>query len=62
MWWKRRGIIYSAVPVLHLEAPDLAGVHIGKASTDGSAGAGWIAGFGATLSQMGPHFPKTIVD
>jgi hypothetical protein len=30
--------------VLHPEAPDLAGAHSGKAATDGSAGAGWIAG------------------
>jgi hypothetical protein len=30
------------------EAPDLAGAHSGKAATDGSAGAGWIAGLRAT--------------
>ncbi len=32
--------------MLHPEAPDLAGAHSGMAATDGSAGAGWIAGFG----------------
>ena len=32
--------------MLHPEPPDLAGAHSGKAATDGSAGAGWIAGLG----------------
>ncbi len=30
--------------MLHPEAPGLAGVHSGKAATDGSASGGWIAG------------------
>ncbi len=33
--------------MLHPKAPDLAGAHSGKPATDRSAGAGWIAGFGA---------------
>jgi hypothetical protein len=33
-----------AEPVATFEAPDVAGARSGKAATDGSAGAGWIAG------------------
>ncbi len=45
--------------MLHPEAPDLAGVHSRKAATDGSAGAGWTAGFGGVpATRRGMWLPE----
>ncbi len=64
--WKWRAIVDFAAPVLHHEAPDLAGVHSGKAATDGSAGAGSIASrrlkFGAYRREDGRTGDKMIVE